>query len=165
MFSHHDFGDVIRLGPQRFGRIAAREHDFGVLRLGVEKIEDILFVDDARGDRAHDLVEHDEIVLVGVVDDVPQTFFEKGFRRLLFFLGHLEDELVLQLTGYDVDAEFSELIEFGRRAGLQELHEADVQITAARTDRESDRGGRLTLAVAAIDVNQAEFLTNGIEIG
>ena len=122
--------------------------------LSRSKREHVVQGDELEEQRRHELVEHDDVVLaahdeVAAASEAVRGGGEVLFRRLAL------DHPVVEAALPHLDAEPAQHDDLAPgRVGLHELQDGDAQVVAEGAQDEAERGGRLALAVAGVDLDE-----------
>ena len=138
-------------------RVSPRQHHFERFRPAAQKVDQRCLFDQAvvaGGDR---LVEHEQIDAVRALSH--HVFQQRGIcllrRRFRLPVHRLEKAEVLR-AARDLDIlQRAQDVQFRRAAVLQKLRKQHALSSARRADAQSDRRGRLALAVAEVQMNQS----------
>ena len=138
-------------------RISPRQHDFKRFWSAAQKVDQRCLFDQAvvaGGDR---LIEHEQINAVRTLSH--HVFQQRGIgqpRRRFRLLVHRPKKAEVLLAARDLDIlQRAQDVQFRRAAVLQKLRKQHALSSARRADAQSDRRGRLALAVAEVQMNQS----------
>ena len=137
-------------------RISPRQHNFKRFWSAAQKVDQRCLFDQAvvaGGDR---LIEHEQINAVRALSH--HVFQQRGIgqprRRFRLPVHRLEEaEVLLAACNLDI-LQRAQDVQFRRAAVLQKLRKQHELSSARRADAQSDRRGRLALAVAAVQMNK-----------
>ena len=137
-------------------RISPRQHHFERFRPAAQKIKQRRLFDQAvvaGGDR---LIEHEQINAVRALSH--HVLQQRGIgqpRRRFRLLVHRPEKAEVLRAARDLNIwQRTQDVQFRRAAVLQKLRKQHALSSARRADAQSDRRGRLALAVAKVQMNK-----------
>ena len=157
MLDFFDFGNIISSLNQPIRRISPGHHKLEPLRLLLHKAAQQILVDELTGQRAHHLVEHQQVARAGarLLNGGEQIFCIEIIRLLQFTLIHLKRKFFTRLAAQHRNARnMCERAQLSGFLTFEKLHQQHLHPTARRAYRQAGCGCCLSLTVAAVNMNK-----------